>query len=157
DEIADAAHAGAQPYLAANERQLIDRCLANLGQALGRQRFACDIRHHFREIADAAFGVDDSRFLTAARPEADELHGFSSGWRGSWRQGGAIMRGVAETGKEVRAVVGRMGSGQSVVRKGVSAKALVRRVSVAHRQQTLRYWSNGPFTRRFHLQSEPSA
>src|SRR5262245_18956114 len=67
------------------------------------------------------------------------------------------MRRVAATGKEVRAVVGRMGSGQSVVRKGVSAKALVRRVSVAHRQQTPRYWSNGPSTRRFHLQSEPSA
>ena len=48
------------------------------------------------------------------------------------------MRRVVATGKEVRAAVGRMGSGQSAVRKGVSAKALVRRVSVAHRQQTLR-------------------
>jgi hypothetical protein len=35
------------------------------------------------------------------------------------------MRRVAATGKEVRAAVGRMGSGQSAVRKGVSAKALV--------------------------------
>jgi len=62
-----------------NERQLVDRGLANLGEALGRQRFCGDIRHHFREVADAAFGVDDSGLLTAARAEADELHGFSSG------------------------------------------------------------------------------
>src|SRR5215471_9270799 len=79
DEIADAANAGAEPRIAANERQLVDRGLANLGEALGRQRFCGDIRHHFREVADAAFGVDDSGLLTAARAEADELHGFSSG------------------------------------------------------------------------------
>jgi len=79
DEIGDAADAGAEARIAANERQLVDRRLANLGQALGRQRVGGDIRHHLREVADAAFGVDDSGLLTAARAEADELHGFSSG------------------------------------------------------------------------------
>src|SRR5207253_5976189 len=30
DEVADPADAGAEPRIAANERQLVDRCLANL-------------------------------------------------------------------------------------------------------------------------------
>src|SRR6266536_5528287 len=57
---------------------------------------------------------------------------------GSGHQRHGIMRLLPAAGKEVRAVVGRMGSGQSAVRQSVSAKALVRCVSVAHRQQTLR-------------------
>src|SRR5262249_27367529 len=95
-----------------------------------------------------------------SRPRGPKRTSFMDSPRaegGSWHQGDGIMRRVPAPGKEVRAVVGRMGSGQSAVRKGVSAKGFVRCISVAHRQQTPRYWSNEPFTRRFHLQSEPSA
>ena len=78
DEVADPADAGAEPGLAADQRQLVDRRLADLGEPLGRQRLPGDIGHHLREVADAPFGVDDSGLFATVRAEADELHGALS-------------------------------------------------------------------------------
>ena len=49
--------------------------LADLREALGRQRVAGDVGHHLGEVADTPFGVDDSGLFAAVRAEADELHG----------------------------------------------------------------------------------
>src|SRR5205807_2662852 len=84
NEIADLADAGAKARIAAYERQLLDRRFANLGEPFGRERLAGDIRHHFREVTDASFRIDDSRFFAAAWAEADELHGFSLGLTAVW-------------------------------------------------------------------------
>src|SRR5262249_38631022 len=55
----------------------------------------------------------------------------------------------ARDGQEMRAVVCAGVSGQSAVRKGVSAQGPVRCISVAARQQTLRYCSNWPIYAAF--------
>src|SRR5262249_18702548 len=82
DEVADAGDARADARLALHQWQLVDRRLADLGETLGRERFACQIRNHLGEIADAALGVDDSGLFAAVRAEADELHGAISPSRG---------------------------------------------------------------------------
>src|SRR6266511_1715910 len=84
DEVGDAADAGAEPRLAGDERQLLDRRLADLGEPCGRERLPGNVRHHFRQVADASFGIDDSRLFAAAWAEADELHGFSLGLTAVW-------------------------------------------------------------------------
>ena len=103
DEIADSGDAGADPRIALDERQLVDRRLADLGEPFGRERIPCDVGHHFREVADATLGVDDAGLFTAARAEADELHGALSPRSGkaNCRQGEAgIMRRMAAPGKQ---------------------------------------------------------
>jgi hypothetical protein len=64
----------AESRIAFHQRQLVDRRLADLGKALGRQAFAGEVADHLGEVADTALGVDDSRLFAAARAEADELH-----------------------------------------------------------------------------------
>jgi hypothetical protein len=75
DQIADSADAGGEAGVAANERQFLDRGLADFGEAFGRQRVPREIGHHLREVANTPFGVDDSWLFAAVRAEADELHG----------------------------------------------------------------------------------
>src|SRR5262245_15486060 len=90
DEIADPADAGAETGIAVHQRQLRDWRLADLRQALGRQRLPRDVRHHLGEIADPPLGIDNSGLLAAAWAEANQLHGALSFWvelRSRWRRG----------------------------------------------------------------------
>src|SRR5262249_39511884 len=95
-EVADRADAGADARLALDGRQLAGRDgLFDLGEAAGRERVAGEVRHDFREIADAPLGVQDSGFLAAGRAEAQQLHddllkGFSV-WLAQ-RAGGSCVR-----------------------------------------------------------------
>ena len=66
-----------------------------------------------------------------------------------FQKGGRDHASGARDRQEMRAVVCAEVSGQSAVRKGVSAQGLVRCISVAARQQTLRYCSNWPIYAAF--------
>ena len=46
DQIADTPDAGAEPWVAANQRQRADRDLADLGETLGRKRLSRQIRNY---------------------------------------------------------------------------------------------------------------
>jgi hypothetical protein len=74
NEIAYLAHAWAEPRFAWNERQFLDRLLADLGKTFGRQRIPGEVWDDRGQVADAPFGIQNSGLFTAARAEADKLH-----------------------------------------------------------------------------------
>ena len=74
DEVAHAADAGAEPRAGLHGGELGNVGLADFGEALRRERFTGDVRHDFRQVADAALVVDDAGLFAAGRAEADELH-----------------------------------------------------------------------------------
>jgi hypothetical protein len=74
DEIADFADARADARRAAHERQLVDVDLAQLGKPLRRKFVAGDVGDDFRQIADAALGVEHARLFPTGGTEADEFH-----------------------------------------------------------------------------------
>ena len=74
DEIADLADARADARRAAHERQLVDVDLAQLGKPLGRKHVAGDVGNDFRQIADAALGVEHAGLFPTGCTEADEFH-----------------------------------------------------------------------------------
>ena len=74
DEIADLADARADARRAAHERQLVDVDLAQLGKPLRRKFVAGDVGDDFRQIADAALGVEHAGLFPTGGTEADEFH-----------------------------------------------------------------------------------
>jgi hypothetical protein len=72
-EIADLADARADARRAAHERQLVDVDLAQLGKPLRRKHVAGDVRDDFRQIADAALGVEHAGLFPTGCTEADEF------------------------------------------------------------------------------------
>jgi hypothetical protein len=74
DEIADLADARADARRAAHERQLVDVDLAQLGKPRRRKFVAGDVGDDFRQIADAALGVEHAGLFPTGGTEADEFH-----------------------------------------------------------------------------------
>ncbi len=75
DEIAHLADARPDARIAANERQLLRLELAQLVEALGRQRVAGNVGNDFGKVADAAFGIQHAGLFAPRCTITDELHG----------------------------------------------------------------------------------
>ncbi len=128
DEVARCADARADARIAAHQRQLVDLGLGDPGEPFGVERIAGDVRHHLGEIADAALGVEDSRFLAAGRAEADELH-YGSPIRllvVAQVAGSAIMRRVRILRKLWRMVAAAQFAPAAILRDAARSARLLR-------------------------------